>query len=101
MKNHYTRWGALIVAGVFLFLGAAGYAVYNGATERENQANLAKERDVAICKAVIGVRRDLVEVIRDQESRAIKNVRKLGLDVQEAKESYRKTLDKIGDEECP
>lgn len=73
-----------------MFFGAAGYAVYSGVTRDQKQ-----------CDAVNGLRRDLVEVIEEQQDRGLKNAEKLGLNTQEIKNDYARMLNKIGDEECP
>lgn len=87
----------IFTASCFMFFGAGAYAVWNGEQDRAVQ----EQTDMRICDAVIGVRQDLVEVIEDQRARGLKNVKKLGLDVEQARKDYDKMLSKIGDEECP
>lgn len=87
----------LVALTVFMFFGAGLYAVWNGEQDQAAQ----QKTDMAICGAVNGLRQDFVEVIEDQKERALKNIKKLGLDVEQAEKDYDEMLNKIGDEECP
>lgn len=75
---------------ILIFMGAAAYAVVNGAEGRQST-----------CDAVKGLRTDLVEIIEEQRGRALENAEKLGLNTQQLDNDYNRMLNKIGDPQCP
>ena len=91
----------LLIVSILLFLGGATYAVISGAKQREDNADAAAQADEQICDAVIGLRTDLVQVLEEQKEDALKNVKKLGLDVKQYEENYEETIALISNRECP
>jgi hypothetical protein len=84
----------VFMLSVFLFFGAAGYAVFNGARERDH-----------ICAAVGQLRQDLVDVVASGRDRSLKTAQSFPrkqreVIVRQAEESYRETVAKISDPNC-
>lgn len=85
----------LFIAAPFMFGAAGAYATF-----------VRNKTDERICKVVLGLRRDLVEVVTDSKNRSLKNAKQFPhplreLIIRNSKESFKSTLSKIGDQQCP